>query len=255
MESYYGYVGSSSDVLILFRAVELGLVQTVKRRLDSMERNLIRSGSIYIWEEVEANIRRWTDYIPWSSSRDDGLFLNYFELEAGLLHPSASVSNQAKKQIKQGGLIKRTFSSMTIHGKKYHLVNYYYKSDISKLTRPSEDNQFFELILPKNYFFSLNSNILVTMQQQQQQQQPQIPSNSIEELNTGNNSSSNIHSLCNNPVEEDDTRPRTVESMIRGMNSVLPPINDPSSPTPHAKMNYDKEDQRQLDLLSKQLKL
>jgi hypothetical protein len=56
------------------------------------ERDHIRSGSVFIWDEDEANILRWTDGRRWSSSRPCGNFIIYDELDSGLSRDSSMMS-------------------------------------------------------------------------------------------------------------------------------------------------------------------
>ncbi|KAM0346355.1 hypothetical protein ACHAP4_011726, partial [Fusarium culmorum] len=81
METYYGYVKTSRDAFILLEACRLGILSRVQRRLLEEEKQAIRSGSVFVWDEGEADIRRWTDGKIWSSSRVSGSLLKYREME------------------------------------------------------------------------------------------------------------------------------------------------------------------------------
>ncbi|KAJ2483339.1 Gluconate transport-inducing protein [Coemansia sp. RSA 2320] len=92
METYYGFVTTSEDALALFEACRLGYKQRVPRRLSDGERSAIRSGSVFVWEEGESGMKRWTDGRSWSPSRVQGCFLTYHEWEGrrrAQRHPSA----------------------------------------------------------------------------------------------------------------------------------------------------------------------
>lgn len=68
--SWEGYVGNTRDALILIEAARQGLLPRIKRRLKEDERrHLVRSGQIFIFDEGEAGIHRWTDGLNWSPSR------------------------------------------------------------------------------------------------------------------------------------------------------------------------------------------
>lgn len=41
----------------------------IKRRLRDDERKLIRSGQVFVFDERESGIKRWTDGLLWSPSR------------------------------------------------------------------------------------------------------------------------------------------------------------------------------------------
>jgi Gti1/Pac2 family transcription factor len=79
--TYYGFIGSTYDALILFEACIAGQVKHVSRRPRDSEREcVIQSGRIFIYEENTSGIKRWTDGISWSPSRILGNFLIYRQL-------------------------------------------------------------------------------------------------------------------------------------------------------------------------------
>ena len=80
--TFHGFVHNSMDGLILFEACLSGKLHHVPRRPHDRERSsLIKSGSIFIYEENASGIKRWTDGVAWSPSRILGNFLIYRELE------------------------------------------------------------------------------------------------------------------------------------------------------------------------------
>jgi len=80
--TFHGFVHNSMDGLVLFEACLSGKLHHVPRRPHDRERNsLIKSGSIFIYEENASGIKRWTDGVAWSPSRILGNFLIYRELE------------------------------------------------------------------------------------------------------------------------------------------------------------------------------
>ena len=80
--TFHGFVNNSMDGLILFEACLSGKLHHVPRRPHDRERSsLIKSGSIFIYEENASGIKRWTDGVAWSPSRILGNFLIYRELE------------------------------------------------------------------------------------------------------------------------------------------------------------------------------
>src|ERR1700731_3573777 len=81
METYCGHVRTPADAIKLFEACRLGLLPRVQRRLSEKERQSIKSGSVFVWDEREAGMRRWTDGKSWSASRVSGSFLTYREME------------------------------------------------------------------------------------------------------------------------------------------------------------------------------
>lgn len=80
--TFTGYVATTQDALILFEACLTGVLHHVPRRPHDRERtHLVRSGSVFIYEETSSGIKRWTDGVTWSPSRILGNFLVYRELE------------------------------------------------------------------------------------------------------------------------------------------------------------------------------
>ncbi|EIW65752.1 hypothetical protein M231_04252 [Tremella mesenterica] len=68
------------DAIMILEAARQGLVPRVTRRLTSHERMLIGPGTVWVWEEQETNMRRWTDGRRWGASRvGSGGFLIYTE--------------------------------------------------------------------------------------------------------------------------------------------------------------------------------
>ncbi|KAJ5533602.1 hypothetical protein N7504_007288 [Penicillium tannophilum] len=80
--TFTGYVATTQDALILFEACLTGVLHHVPRRPHDRERShLVRSGSVFIYEENSSGIKRWTDGVTWSPSRILGNFLVYRELD------------------------------------------------------------------------------------------------------------------------------------------------------------------------------
>ncbi|KAK5681988.1 Global transcription regulator sge1 [Elasticomyces elasticus] len=78
----HGFVHNTMDALVLFEACLSGILHNVPRRPHDRQRaSLIKSGSIFIYEENTSGIKRWTDGLAWSPSRILGNFLIYRELE------------------------------------------------------------------------------------------------------------------------------------------------------------------------------
>ncbi|KAI9366982.1 Gti1/Pac2 family-domain-containing protein [Aspergillus egyptiacus] len=80
--TFIGHVATTKDALLLFEACLDGVLSHVPRRPHDRERShLVRSGSVFIYEEGSSGIKRWTDGVTWSPSRILGNFLVYRELE------------------------------------------------------------------------------------------------------------------------------------------------------------------------------
>ena len=168
METYNGHVRTPADAIILFEACRLGLLPRVQRRLSEKERQSIKSGSVFVWDEREAGMRRWTDGKSWSASRVSGSFLTYREMEgkrggSGFAPPLAATRAGKTPDSTRGsdsdlemaggedgpdgyrykpdGLMKQSFSITTSSGNHLHLISYYSRShpNAQGLHNPTSD--------------------------------------------------------------------------------------------------------------------
>ena len=153
--SCVGFVESAHDAVVLFEACLKGFLPTVCRRPTVTDREVvIRSGNIFVFDENESEIRRWTDGVRWSPSRMHGNFLIYRELHSassrkvkakGDLRSSSSnagassISDEQYRGLygslitsynfKTNGLVKKTLS-VVVDGSKLHMVSYYRADDV-----------------------------------------------------------------------------------------------------------------------------
>ncbi|PKK59770.1 hypothetical protein RhiirC2_279450 [Rhizophagus irregularis] len=163
--TFRGYIETTQDTLLIFEACRRGILPRICRRLQEKERKIVTSGSVFVFDERESGIKRWTDGLVWSPSRILGNFLIYRELDkrapAGKKDStpverqrsnSADMESQAEKnkeralvgsltnsyRFKKGGLIKKTMSIM-VNGVSQHMISYYTKEDVlaCKLKTPS----------------------------------------------------------------------------------------------------------------------
>ncbi|GAB7352614.1 hypothetical protein MBLNU459_g2991t1 [Dothideomycetes sp. NU459] len=161
METYHGHVRTPADAIILFEACRIGLLPRVQRRLSEKERLSIKSGSVFVWDEREAGMRRWTDGKSWSASRVSGSFLTYREMEgkrggSGFSAPPKANRDGPKGaeldpaedgpdgyRYKPDGLMKQSFSITTSTGQHLHLISYFARSATTgqNLQHPSNDPQ------------------------------------------------------------------------------------------------------------------
>jgi hypothetical protein len=73
---FRGYCENTHDALILFEAAKRGIIPRVTRRLTDREKAaMIKSGAVFVFDEHESNIKRWTDGMSWSPSRIFGNYL------------------------------------------------------------------------------------------------------------------------------------------------------------------------------------
>lgn len=148
LETFYGFVDNTSDALRIFQLCRIGCLGRITRRLHEKERQLVRSGSIFVFDEHESGVKRWTDGRIWSPSRILGNFLVYRELEkrpnrkfvsgsnSSLIEPNVSISynsyqgeiEELQYSFKIDGLIKKTISAK-VDEHIHHLVCYYNRKD------------------------------------------------------------------------------------------------------------------------------
>ncbi|KAH9905976.1 Gti1/Pac2 family-domain-containing protein [Xylariomycetidae sp. FL2044] len=173
METYHGYVRTPADAIKLFEACRLGQLPRVQRRLSEKERQSIRSGSVFVWDEREAGMRRWTDGKSWSASRVSGSFLTYREMEGkrgagfggarrtnGRTPDSGRHSDEDPDgepegyRYKADGLMKQSFSITTSQGQHLHLISYYARPHpgAPDMPQPSNDPQLRHIIPTKGMY-------------------------------------------------------------------------------------------------------
>ncbi len=72
---FRGYIETTFDALLVFEAARRGMIPRVTRRLIERERSMVQSGAVFVFDEHESGIKRWTDGLIWSPSRILGNFL------------------------------------------------------------------------------------------------------------------------------------------------------------------------------------
>ncbi|KAG2184040.1 hypothetical protein INT44_009051 [Umbelopsis vinacea] len=174
--TFHGYVGSTQDVLLIFEACRRGMLPKIHRRLQEKERGLIQSGAIFVFDEHDSGIKRWTDGYNWSPSRILGNFLIYREVykkPSSRKVSSASITDvrdditdytpvkkiskrKGERRLvgslsesygyKDDGLIKKSMS-IKINGISQHLISYYYPEEVKngQLRSPSSVPELAEL--------------------------------------------------------------------------------------------------------------
>ncbi|KAJ1992774.1 Global transcription regulator sge1 [Coemansia spiralis] len=130
---------STRDALSIFEACRQGILPRLSRRLKEFEKQQISDGTVIVFDEKEAKMKRWTDGRLWTPSRILGNFLLYHELDkklppnkqgideiaqlsanigqgasgtslSGTIPSSLFCSNKGVGIVKQHGLMKRTIS-------------------------------------------------------------------------------------------------------------------------------------------------
>ncbi|KAF9430544.1 hypothetical protein BGZ94_006194 [Podila epigama] len=143
--------------LVCPTACHLGIISRVHRRLSDIERQSVRSGSVYCFDEREAGMRRWTDGKSWSPSRVTGSFLTYRELE----DTSAPGQGSGKNIYRADGLLKQSFSITTSDNKKLHLISYFTNEDVASerlFETPSRDPRFAGIVIPRGIYPETSSS-------------------------------------------------------------------------------------------------
>ncbi|KAI7878756.1 hypothetical protein K492DRAFT_164580 [Lichtheimia hyalospora FSU 10163] len=97
-ETFHGYIETTQDVLLIFEGCRRGLLPRICRRLQEKERKMIQSGSVFVFDERESGIKRWTDGLVWSPSRILGNFLIYRELDKRATGKRGSLSSDTSRQ-------------------------------------------------------------------------------------------------------------------------------------------------------------
>ncbi|KAI8648774.1 hypothetical protein NCS55_01486000 [Fusarium keratoplasticum] len=179
--TFNGYIRTTYDALIVFEACLSGELKYVPRRLTGDERRgLIRSGNVFIYNEHESGMKRWTDGVSWSPSRILDNFLVYRELQGHNGKPKKreqmadgaikrlNTTNEDRSLIgalvdsydfKQEGLVKKTIS-ITFQDVSHHLVSYYKCEDIRKhlFTTPSQ-HPILKSIIPRTELIGQNFKV------------------------------------------------------------------------------------------------
>ncbi|TFK66397.1 hypothetical protein BDN72DRAFT_823457 [Pluteus cervinus] len=148
------HIRDAHDAHVILEAVRLGMVPLIKRRLLASEREELRSGHVYVWEEAqdEGGLLRWTDGRRWSQSRMRGDYLFYEEkVETTQEEKDAKAARRARRASdptavmppttrrkdrpsKPNGLTKQTYS-VAVHlpgtneSRKWHVVAYFRGND------------------------------------------------------------------------------------------------------------------------------
>jgi hypothetical protein len=98
IETFYGLIETTADALKVIELCRQGKLGRVRRRLHDKERKMIRSGSVFVFDETESGVKRWTDGRLWSPSRILGNFLIYRELERKTLDATDWEAEAASQQ-------------------------------------------------------------------------------------------------------------------------------------------------------------
>jgi len=195
VETFHGYIETTQDTLLIFEACRRGILPRICRRLQEKERRIVQSGTVFVFDERESGIKRWTDGLVWSPSRILGNFLVYRELDkrnasgkkdtspidrasrssSGSDVESALEKNKERALVgsltnsyrfKKNGLIKKTMS-IVVNGVSQHLISYYTKEDVlaGRLQTPSNVPELASLEISPEFLMKQNFRIPPTVEQ------------------------------------------------------------------------------------------
>ncbi|KAF9945583.1 hypothetical protein BGZ65_010596, partial [Modicella reniformis] len=194
VETFHGYIETTQDTLLIFEACRRGLLPRICRRLQEKERRIVQSGTVFVFDERESGIKRWTDGLVWSPSRILGNFLVYRELDkrnsgkkdaspidrASRSSSSSDVESAIEKnkeralvgsltnsyRFKKNGLVKKTMS-IVVNGVSQHLISYYSKDDVlaGRLRTPSSVPELASLEISPEFLMKQNFRIPPTVEQ------------------------------------------------------------------------------------------
>ncbi|KAG9101890.1 hypothetical protein FRC06_002504 [Ceratobasidium sp. 370] len=172
------HIRTAHDAHLVFEAVRRGLMPMITHRLSAADRDLLRSGEVFCWEEADykGGLERWTDGRKWSQSRMREPFLFY--TENVMMTPEekeAKAARRARKPsdlrertkpstfrrqdrpAKPDGLTKQTYSAwVTLPGtttpRKWHLTAYFTSNDYHGLPTVEHDQILSQLTVPPNVY-------------------------------------------------------------------------------------------------------
>lgn len=101
--AFRGFIETTLDALLIFEGCRRGFLPKITRRLqESEKRALVVSGAVFVFDEEETGIKRWTDGLSWSPSRTLGNFLIYRELDKKAASGNAGGSGSAAGTANEG---------------------------------------------------------------------------------------------------------------------------------------------------------
>jgi hypothetical protein len=74
LETFFGLIQTSEDALLIMEGCRRNILPRIMKRVSAEERKQIRSGSVFVYNEWESKIKRFTDGHNWSPSRILGMF-------------------------------------------------------------------------------------------------------------------------------------------------------------------------------------
>ncbi|KAL7411887.1 Gti1/Pac2 family-domain-containing protein [Mrakia frigida] len=179
---FSGIIETTLDALLVFEASRRGIIPRITRRLAEKERGMIQSGAVFVFDEGESGIKRWTDGLYWSRILSNFLVYRETDKRADRHNPLPNVASELVKsddpeviaaaarmsekarerqlvgsltttyKFKEKGLVKKTIS-VSINGVAQHMVSYYSMEDAlsGRLRSPSSLPELFALDISPDY--------------------------------------------------------------------------------------------------------
>lgn len=113
--TWRGRVETTNDALRIFQACLNGVLPYCSRRPNRNELSqLIISGNVFVYNEANSGLKRWTDGIDWSPSRLLTNFLIYRQLTSSRsLNKKRTVKKRSHRVLKTGKSYVTSGSKMT----------------------------------------------------------------------------------------------------------------------------------------------
>ncbi|KAI1615466.1 Gti1/Pac2 family-domain-containing protein [Exophiala viscosa] len=144
--SFYGFVETRNDTMIVIQACLQGRLHFVQRRATPSERPFVaQSGHVFVYEVKASGIQRWTDGVHWSPSRTAETEYEPMSTKDAVPHRHKELYGPLAKSFnfKAGELVKKTISIKESgnSGTIWHVVSYYRSLDVLQdlLRTPSMD--------------------------------------------------------------------------------------------------------------------
>jgi hypothetical protein len=159
--TFTGHIATLHDAHLLIECCLRGLIESFPRRLSEFEQGeLVRNGSVFVYEEDSSGIKRWTDGKRWSASRKAGYFLVYQEKEKKPRMSKRSkdpnerplarsmIGSEDGNEIILKKCLAVTLGRPLLTALRFHLISYYTIEGVDKLCTPSS-HPFYQSIKPR----------------------------------------------------------------------------------------------------------
>ncbi|KAJ2990985.1 hypothetical protein NUW58_g2692 [Xylaria curta] len=159
--TFHGFISTTMDVLVLLEACLTGELRHIPRRPHDRERQqLIRSGSIFIYEEHSSGVKRWTDGLNWSPSRILGNFLIYRET---VEEENESGEKKRAKRRKGNRGVTKSSSSKTPPSRQKPMLAERTAEELAAIARENDENKFLIGSLVDSYDFKKSGLVKKTV--------------------------------------------------------------------------------------------